>query len=558
MYTINDLLAVFRFFPGFSLAGGIRGTPGVDNLRLECYNFVMMKNLPLSIQTFRDIITQGYLYIDKTKEIYNLYARGGKYYFFSRPRRFGKSLLISTLKEIFSGNKELFKGLWIYDKIEDTTYPVIHIDFLGLKYRSEKELEDSLEYLIDQNAAAHGIELQQKGYDKRFRELIMEAFKKNPVVILVDEYDKPVIDFIETDSKDIARANQKVLKTFYSIIKSMDQYTRFIFITGVSKFSKVSVFSDLNTLIDITLYDDFSTLLGYTEEELKHYFSPYLKRTTEKMGMSEASLLKSIRKWYNGYSWDGNNFVYNPFSILSFFNANSFGNFWFSTGTPTFLIKLIKSQQVEIMEFENLLANHITFDCFDIDNMDVTSLLFQTGYMTIKKVTIENHEKTYELTYPNHEVRSSFLTHLLGMYTQKKSAFQLRLLKNIGQAVETGDLDRLIKEIKSLFASIPYHIFIGEREAYYHSIIYLVLSLSGIDVRTEEPTNTGRIDAVLEVGNKIYILEFKMGSESEALAQIKEMKYYEKYLGKGKEIVLVGIGFDQEKRNIGNYLMESL
>jgi hypothetical protein len=241
---------------------------------------------------------------------------------------------------------------------------------------------------------------------------------------------------------------------------------------------------------------------------------------------------------------------------LNLFNTNSFGNFWFSTGTPSFLIQLIKSQQIELMEFENLAVTGFTFDTYDIENMDISALLFQTGYLTVKIITIEDEEKTYELSYPNHEVRNSFLTYLLGEYTQKKSGVNTRLLKRIGKAAAADDMDRFVRELKSLFASIPYHIFIGDREAYYHSIIYLVLSLNGAEVRAEDPTNIGRIDAVLETGKKIYIMEFKIGSEQEALAQIKGMKYYEKYLGKGKEVVLMGIGFDPEERNIGNYLLE--
>jgi hypothetical protein len=210
------------------------------------------------------------------------------------------------------------------------------------------------------------------------------------------------------------------------------------------------------------------------------------------------------------------------------------------------------------MEFENLAVTGFTFDSYDIENLDIAALLFQTGYLTVKKITIEDEEKTYELSYPNHEVKNSFLTYLLGEYTQKKLGFNTRLLKRIGKAVEADDMDRFVQELKSLFASIPYHIFIGDREAYYHSIIYLLLSLSGAVIKPEDPTNIGRIDAVVETGKKIYIMEFKIGSEQEALEQIKKMKYYEKYLGSGKEIVLMGIGFDPEKRNIGNYLLEVL
>ena len=517
-----------------------------------------MKNLPLSIQTFTKFAAGNYLYVDKTKSIYNLLSGGGEYYFLSRPRRFGKSVLISTLAEIFSGNKELFKGLWIYDQIQWTQFPVIHMDFSTIDYSSPKKLKESIKKFLDETAISHGLTLDEEKSDKEsFVELIKKLSAKGKVVILIDEYDKPLIQYVEAGEIETAKKIRNVLKNFYGVIKGMDAYLRFVFITGVSKFSKVSVFSDLNNLIDITLAENYSTLLGYTEDELRHYFSPYIKQMAEKQGMPTSDLIETIREWYNGYSWDGENFVYNPFSILNMFNANSFKNFWFSTGTPTFLIKLIKNRQSEPMGFEDLPVKSYAFDSYDLESMDIAGLLFQTGYLTIKKITIKNHVETFHLSYPNQEVRGSFLTHLFGEYSQKDMGFGTRLLERISEAVQVGDMDRFIQEIKSLFASIPYHIFIGEREAYYHSLIYLILRLSGAEVRCEDPTNTGRIDAVLETAKKIYIMEFKMGSEQEALAQIKEMKYYEKYLGRGKEIVLLGIGFDPGKRNIGTYLLGS-
>jgi hypothetical protein len=514
-----------------------------------------MKKLPLSIQTFRDFIEQDYIYVDKTKPIHDLFARGGKYFFLSRPRRFGKSLLISTLAEIFSGNKELFKGLWIYDKIEWTPYPVIHMDFSTIDYTSPKKFKESIKKFLNKTAISHGLTLDEEKSDKEsFVELIEKLSAKGRVVILIDEYDKPLIEYIEAEKIETAGEIRQVLKNFYGVIKGMDAYLRFVFITGVSKFSRVSVFSDLNNLRDITLSKSFATLLGYTETELKHYFDPYLAQLASETAISKKQLTKEIRQWYNGYSWDGKNFVYNPFSILNLFTENRFGNYWFSSGTPTFLIKSIKRFRSEIREFENLPVKSYIFDCYDIENMNIAALLFQTGYLTIKQISIEDREETYHLSYPNKEVRDSFLTYLFGEYSQKDEIFGSRFLKRINEVAKAGDMDGFIGEIKSLFASIPYNIFIGDREAYYHSLIYLILRLSGAEVMCEDPTNIGRIDAVLETEKKIYIMEFKVGSEQEALAQIKEMKYYEKYLGSGKEIVLLGIGFDPEKRNIGNYL----
>jgi hypothetical protein len=307
---------------------------------------------------------------------------------------------------------------------------------------------------------------------------------------------------------------------------------------------------------------NYSTLLGYTETELRHYFSPYIEQMAKKLAVSKSHLIQAIKKWYNGYSWDGENFVYNPSSILNLFNANSFENFWFSSGTPSFLVKLIKNRKCDVEEFEDFPVKSYTFESYDIENMELAPLLFQTGYLTIKKITTKGimKAKTYHLSYPNQEVRQSFLTHLFEEYTQKNLSYCTQFLERISEAVEADDIDRFVQEIKILFASIPYHIFIGERGAYYHTIIYLVLKINGAEVRCEDPTNPGRVDAVLETANKIYIMEFKVGkgSEQEALDQIKERKYYEKYRGKGKDIVLMGTGFDPENRNIGNYLLENL
>ncbi len=362
-----------------------------------------MKKLPIGIQTFCDIVEGNYLYVDKTKDIYSLFADGGKYYFLSRPRRFGKSLLISTLKEIFSGNKELFKGLWIYDELTWEKHPVIHLNFLGLEYGSREALIETLEYVVNQNAKAHGVRLKEKGYEKRFRELIVGLSKLNKAVLLVDEYDKPLIDFI--DKKEIAKKNENVLKTFYGVIKGADQHLKFVFITGVSKFSKVSIFSDLNNLRDITVSDSFSTLLGYTEEEVLHYFDEGIKEMAE--GKKE-ELLADIEKWYGGYSWDGKQFVYNPSSILYLFLEKRFGNYWFSTGTPTFLIKAIKENEIDEATIENYETTKFFFDSCDIEKIDMYALLFQAGYLTIKE--IENGSRTqriYRHSYPNEEVKES-------------------------------------------------------------------------------------------------------------------------------------------------------
>jgi len=518
-----------------------------------------MKKLPLSIQIFPKLINNDCLYVDKTKIIYDLLSGNGEYFFLSRPRRFGKSLLVSTLAEIFRGNKELFKGLWIYDRIEWTAHPVIHIDLSTIDFKTPEILEESLKAFLKETAITYGVILDDKRtYKDNFVELIKKLSSLNQVVILIDEYDKPLLEYIETEEIEMSKNIRRVLKNFYGILKGMGAYIRFVFITGVSKFSRVSVFSDLNNLIDITLNEKFSMLLGYTEEELRYYFSSHIERMAQKEGMAPEELLKIIREWYNGYSWDGKNFVYNPFSILSLFNTDSFDNYWFSTGTPTFLIKRIREGRDELMEFENMSMEGITFDSFDIENPDIACLLFQAGYLTIKKITKQNVVKSYELSYPNREVRESFLTNLFGEYSVKGVGEGNKILKQMIKAISSENVEGFIQEIKSLLASIPYQIFIKEKEAYYHSLVYLAFRLSGAEIHCEDCTNTGRIDAVWETGKTVYILEFKVGTAEEALKQIKAMNYFEKYVGKEKKIVLLGIGFDPEKRNIGDYLVESL
>ncbi len=519
-----------------------------------------MKRLPIGLQTFSKLITGNRLYVDKTKDIYDLLTGSGQYFFLSRPRRFGKSLLISTLADIFSGNKELFKGLWIYDRIQWTKYPVIHIDFSNIDYETPEKLKESIKKFLDKTAKNYGLTLdKERSYKESFVDLIEKLSAKGRVVVLIDEYDKPMIEYVEANEIEKAQKIRRVLKNFYGVIKGSDAFLRFVFITGVSKFSKVSVFSDLNNLIDITLSEGFSTLLGYTEAELAHYFSPYIEQMAGKQGMSKDQLLEKIQKWYNGYSWDGKNFVYNPYSILYLFNENSFENFWFATGTPTFLVKVIKNREEDVKRFDKLTVSRDAFEKFDIENMETSSLLFQTGYLTVRKIYyIRDDRKRYQLSYPNREVRDSFLKILFQEYTQKNTDRTNEILDRMADTLAEDNIDLLIQHFKSLFASIPYNIFIGEREAYYHSIIYFVLKLIGAEIRPEEESNIGRLDAVLETEKKIYIMEFKLGSGQEALDQIKEKKYVEKYRIKGKEIVLAGIGFNSEKRNIDNYLLENV
>lgn len=515
-----------------------------------------MKKLPIGIQTFKDIVNENYLYVDKTREIANLLSRGGKYYFLSRPRRFGKSLMVSTLKEIFSGNKELFKGLSIYDSWKWEKHPVIHLDFLGLQYGSREELIETLEFMVTGSARVYGVQLQERRYDKRFKELIEKLSRENKVVILVDEYDKPIIDNIE--NRETAGKNRDVLRTFYEAIKGADQYLKFVFITGVSKFSKVSIFSGLNNLNDITLDENSAVLLGYTEDEIVSYFGEEIKDMSRRWGISSGDLWEKIRTWYNGYSWDGSSRLYNPVSVHYFVSKREFGNYWFSTATPTFLIKIIRERELEISEFDGIETDGSEFESYDVDNIAVTPLLFQTGYLTVEKVTFNVGEKTYYLSYPNKEVRESFLKHLLRSYTGEEPSLSSKILKKLKKSLYEDDLSGFFAIMKSVFAALPYDMIVKDREAYYQTVIYLVLTLTGIDTHTEIETNRGRLDALIETNTHIYVMEYKLDTPESAISQIREKKYYERYLSSGKTVKIVGVGFDIEQRSISDFTAEEI
>jgi len=516
------------------------------------------KLLPIGVQTFSQIVEENYLYIDKTRNIYSFLEEGGKYYFLSRPRRFGKSLLISTLMELFSGNRELFEGLWIYNKIEwqEFSFPIIHIDCSGVNFRTADRLEESLGRLMEDIAASFDILLDPERYcNEKFKQLIEKLANKmnKRVVVLIDEYDKPIIDKIQ--DREIAKENREVLREFYGIIKNSDKHIKFAFLTGVSKFSKTSVFSGLNNLRDITLSDSYSTLLGYTQDELEYYFAPYIETYCREKKVTKENLLGEVKKWYNGYSWDGAHFLYNPHSILSFFQEERFSNYWFSTGTPSFLVNALKEKQKDTREYENLPVGDYAFESFDIEHLDTTAMLIQTGNLTIKERTADSR---FILNFPNKEVQESMIRHLFTAYTDKEMVEGIDVVRRLTSSLEEGDCTTFFDILKTLFASIPYNTFLKDREAYYHTIIYMIIKLMGVDIATEVQTNKGRIDAILKTAKIIYIMEFKVGSAKDALAQIKKKKYYQPYLIEQKVIKLIGVGFDAKDRNIKNFVMEEV
>ena len=518
-----------------------------------------MKKLPVGIQSFEKIQEEGYLYIDKTRYIWELIDRG-KYYFLSRPRRFGKSLLISTLRCLFEGRRELFKGLWIENHWDwDKKYPVIVIDFNEAEINTPEKLQEELHRLLKEVEKELGIEEKieregRKSLKGHFITVLLKAREKfqEDVVILVDEYDKAIISHLGLGEKHlaIAKENRRVLQEFFGVIKGQEvaRITKFVFFTGVSKFSKINIFSELNNLEDITMVRKFSTLLGITQEELEEYFSDYIHQLGEKNNSSYKQTLALLQHYYNGYRFSKENIkVYNPFSILRCLKENELNNYWFETGTPTFLVNLIKENEYYIPRLEGVILRDTDFSTYEIESLNLNSLLFQTGYITIKEV-VDKEEGIFSLGYPNLEVKKSFLEVIYRTYTQQQETI---IFSQIKKYLQSGKIEETIKIIQSLYAGISYPLSQRLNEAYFHSLFYLIMSGAGIWAQTEVLTSQGRIDLVIELKDKVYIIEFKCEQSSQkAIEQIKEKGYAQRYLSGEKKIYLVGINFSLSKRNI--------
>jgi len=500
------------------------------------------------------MIEGRYLYVDKTRDIYELVRYPKGVYFLSRPRRFGKTLLISTLQEIFEGHRELFEGLWIYDSDYGwEEHPVIRIDFSLLKIATAEELKRGLKRRLSHIAQLHRVELTEGEYYEQFFDLIHQLATTNKVVVLIDEYDRPLIDNIEDVEE--ARRIREVLRGFYTILKGTDEYLRFVFLTGVSKFGKVGVFSGLNNLDDITMSPLFSTILGITEEELSGYFDGYLEDFVERKGLSKEELLRQMRYWYDGFCFAADcQSVYNPFSLLKLFKHRHFSNYWFETGTPTFLIKLIKSQNYSVKDIEDLRVRELSFSSYEIENLAVLPLLFQTGYLTIKGYNPKS--MLYKLYYPNREVEDAFLKYLMDEFSEMEKGRPDAYLWSLAEALDERDFDTFFEVLQVLLADIPYDIQI-RREKYYQTIFYLIFKLVGLQIGAEVRTNRGRIDAVVETGEEVFIFEFKLdGSAEGALAQIKERGYAEKY-GRRDDVYLIGVNFGTKERAVIDWQVEA-
>ena len=512
-----------------------------------------MKKLPIGIQTFEKIREDDFVYIDKTSHALRLIDHEGGYYFLSRPRRFGKSLFLSTLKSIFDNRRDLFEGLHIYERYAwETKYPVIHISFIGS--RGLENLRSNLGFALKRNQEELGIACEEtEDHATCFGELIVRAQRHydQKVVVLIDEYDKGILDNI--DDTETAKEAREILKRFYSVLKESDAYLRFVFITGVSKFSKVSLFSGLNNLEDITLNPNYATICGYTQSDIEKHFQPWFEKY--------AIDLEEIKVWYNGYKWLGEG-LYNPFGFLNFLAKNGiFENYWFGSATPTFLLKLIEQKRYYIPDFESITVDNSILDSFDIDTIELETLMWQSGYLTITDVKAVFMERNYVLRIPNREVRLSLHNHIFDLLTKTRP----RKLE-IYEIFMQNDLDGLRTLLEKLFSSIPYNNFTGVKlynyEGYYASVIYSFFASLGIELIAEDVTDKGRIDLTLKIPREqkivTYIFEFKVidnetGDGLSALAQIKTKQYAKKYDG---EIWLVGIEFGKPVRNVVGFAFE--
>ena len=510
----------------------------------------MLKPVQASSYTLRDILENGFLYVDKTRYIYDLVRPGKGVYFLARPRRFGKSLMISTLDEIFYGNRELFAGLWIDDSDYDwQAHPAIRIDFSRHQIRTVADLEVRIQRHLSQLAGQYSVALVDAPFDIQLEDLILKLAATKQIVILIDEYDKPILDNIER--LDEAIRIRDTLKGFYATIKAMDAYIRFVFITGISKFSKVGVFSAMNNLDDLTLDPRFATALGITEEELRPNFRDHLADFAGQEGMTVEALLQQIREWYDGFRFVRNGpSVYNPFSTLQLFNKRYFSAFWFETGTPAFFIKLIKERQYDIQPLDHLEVPELAFSAYEIESLDLIPLLFQTGYLTITDFRQDAFGEIYTLSYPNAEVRRSFLAYLLSAYNQIEVALSESHLRRLLYALDKNNQPEFFTILDILFANIDYDLQVNQ-EKYYQTIFYLIFLLLGVRVAAEVETSHRRIDAVTEMSNRIFLFEFKLdGSADDALQQIVDTDYHRKYQLHGKPITLIGANFDSSQRRI--------
>ena len=515
----------------------------------------MDKKLPVGIQGFEKIRTDNFLYIDKTEYIYQL-VHNNVPYFLSRPRRFGKSLLLSAMKAYWEGNKELFAGLFI-EKLEAANpdawmpYPVFYIDFNGDNYQATS-IETVLDGMLSDWEAVYGDQYKERTLGDRFQKVLELAVQKTGrrCVILIDEYDKPLLETL--DNKELQTHVKEVLKGFFSRLKKADESIQFIFITGVSKFHKVSIFSDLNQLKDISLTKKYAALCGITDLELKEYFSRQMKELAKEQGLTDEECLVRLKQTYDGYRFhpDGTA-VYNPYSLLNAFSDDEFGSYWFETGTPTFLVDKVREGRFDIRKFTNqtIFGSDAMLKDYTGDTLDLIPLLYQTGYLTI--ADYDKRRKRYTLCFPNEEVKYGFLESLLPSYVPRATAGNGLDIFTLDEYIENGQLEKIKEVLTALFANITYTTKADPFEHYFQSVIYLVFTLLGKWAYCEMHTFTGRIDCKVETRDFIYLFEFKRDdTAAAALAQIDNKDYALPFMADSRMLYKIGVSFDSKTRSL--------
>ncbi len=509
------------------------------------------KMLPIGRQSFSDMRKDNCIYVDKTQHIYRLCTEG-KTYFLSRPRRFGKSLLLSTLEELFKGSQDLFHDTWIADKWDWTKKnPVIHISFNVVPYET-KGLEAGLRAYLLKLFKKHGLNANGESDIKTlFYDLIEQLYERDgTVVILIDEYDKPIIDHLEHNEIEKAKENQKALALFYGALKDADAYIRLLFITGVSKFTQVSLFSKLNNLMDLTLHPRYATMLGYTQKELEDNFGDYLDDALlQHPNYTREAFFDKVRLWYNGYSWDGKSKLYNPFGVLLFLSNQDFQAFWFQSGTPVFLTK--KMQEEAFFNADNIEVTTSFLDQYSLDNIEITSLMFQTGYLTIKD-KFEDGELV--LSYPNKEVRRAMYSFLMDGLAPVRGGNGTTVL-HLKRAFLKNDLAQVEAILKATFASLAFDVYTHQTqqqvEGFYHGLVHLLFRCLGLYMQSEVHNSSGRADSIVETATHIYVFEFKINSDATAaFQQIIDKKYTEPFQADSRGKYGIGVNFNSLTRQL--------
>ncbi len=514
-----------------------------------------LQKLPIGIQTFQKLRKQGFLYVDKTDLVYQL-ANSSQFNFLSRPRRFGKSMLISTLEAYFEGDRESFEGLAI-EKLETkwTKHPVLHLDLNVADYQTKDTLRNKLSCELSKWEAVYGANPTEKELGDRFAGVICRAYEQTGqlVVILIDEYDKPILETL--DNEELQANYRATLKGFYGALKSLDKYIRFCLLTGVTKFSKVSVFSGINNLKDISLSETYATICGITDEDIDTKLMAYVKRIADKNGMTVEQAREELRSRYDGYHFSKNSpGVYNPFSLLNAFDDCEFRNYWFATGTPSYLVHLLKKHHSNLEEVATRECDADVIESTDPQSSDPVPVIYQSGYLTIKDFDPEF--RVYTLGFPNKEVEDGFLKYLLPNYTTISPSSTAFNIRNFVKEIQSGRIDDFMRRLSSLFADTPYEL-VKDLENHYQNVMFIVTKLMGLYVNAEYHTSQGRIDLVLQTSDYVYVMEFKLdGSAEEALAQINEKGYARPFETSGRRLMKVGVNFSATTRNIDRWIIE--